>query len=115
MTRRVDGGTGQEWTTFLEELVGEANLIPNRMAVLPVALEQGGFDLTERRHMVQALQSERSFGGRGRTPANLGDLVSHRDDRATPTSGRVNRRCFAGPDYGPSQLIPKPRKARYRG
>lgn len=55
MTRYVDGGTGQQWTAFLQEMIQQAAKVPDQMAVLPVALDNAGFGLTDARNIIKAL------------------------------------------------------------
>lgn len=54
MMRRVDGGTGPQWTAFLQEMVKQAAELPDQMAVLPVALDSAGFDLADTRNIINA-------------------------------------------------------------
>lgn len=54
MMRRVDGGTGQQWTAFLQEMVKQAAEVPDQMAVLPVGLDSAGFDLADTRNIINA-------------------------------------------------------------
>ena len=54
MMRRVEGGTGDDWSEFYDVLVRQASSKSDELDVLPFALDERGFDLTHDRHMIGA-------------------------------------------------------------
>lgn len=54
MARVVHGGTGKAWKAFIERTIAKAPLGSSPHHVLPVALDNRGFDLSERRHFLPA-------------------------------------------------------------
>ena len=54
MARVVEGGTGDQWKTFIQELISQAPVGASPHHVLPVALDPRGFDLSERQHFLPA-------------------------------------------------------------
>ncbi|PTN11890.1 TIR domain-containing protein [Nitrosomonas aestuarii] len=91
MLRTVPNGTGRAWIDFVEQAIAATPLDASPHHVLPVALEQAGFQISKGRHVLPAMLDKTSTGEQAASARRLAEVSFHIAARAIQllTHGKV--------------------------